>query len=239
MKIPRDVAMIVPVLGDHEALVSLSAAIDAFESAPAEVVVVNGREDADVTALCAQRGYRLVEANANRGAQLDRGARESHAPVLWFVHASAKLGPRALCAVSEACTGRTESGALTFRFQGEPDPLKTAIEKLVALRIRLGGMVYGDQAIFATRRAYLESGGFSHEPLFEEVALVKRLRGRATFAVLDEPVHVSTRRWERDGWLKRCLHNRWLALGYALGVPVEELNSAYRNRPEPRGESGS
>ena len=81
-----------------------------------------------------------------------------------------------------------------------------------------------------TRAAYEACGGFAHEPLFEEVRLVKRLRDRGTFVTLDEPLGVSPRRWERDGWLRRSAANRLLALGHALGISAARLAARY-DRP--------
>jgi hypothetical protein len=94
--------------------------------------------------------------------------------------------------------------------------------------VRCGGIAYGDQALFCTRGAYESSGGFSHDPLFEEVQLVKGIRRYGKFRMLDVAVRVATRRWERDGWLKRTVHNRWLALCHFSGVPPTRLAAAYR-----------
>jgi len=96
------------------------------------------------------------------------------------------------------------------------------------LRIYCGGMVYGDQGIFVRRDVYFELGGFAEWPLFEETRLVRRARSRGTFRVLPRSLGVATRRWERDGWLKRTLHNRWLALRFALGARPEALAASYR-----------
>ena len=57
---------------------------------------------------------------------------------------------------------------------------------------------------------------------------MRRLRARGTFRVLPVPIAVATRRWERDGWLRRTLHNRWLALRFALGKRPEALAASYR-----------
>jgi hypothetical protein len=38
---------------------------------------------------------------------------------------------------------------------------------------------------------------------------------------------VSSRRWERDGWLRRSLHNRRLAIAFAMGVAPETLARDY------------
>ncbi len=64
-------------------------------------------------------------------------------------------------------------------------------------------------------------------PLFEEVSLVRELRSAGRFDAVDATLGVSPRRWERDGWLRRTLNNRILALGYALGVPAEQLARRY------------
>ena len=121
---------------------------------------------------------------------------------------------------------------LRFALQSEPTFFKRRLEQLVRLRIASGGMAYGDQALFCTARAYEASGGFTHERLFEEVQLVRYLQRNKLFRALQVPVFVSSRRWERDGWLKRSLHNRWLALLYSLGVPPRVLAQRYDNRPK-------
>ena len=89
-------------------------------------------------------------------------------------------------------------------------------------------MVYGDQAIFATRAAYAATPGFAAAPLFEEVPLVRGLRRVGRFAAVSDVIEVSPRRWERDGYLQRTLVNRMLALGYSLGISPERLASWYR-----------
>lgn len=228
MSVSSDVALIVPVLDDADALATLLAAVAGWAFAPREIVVVAAGADERVEAVCREHACRLVRARANRGAQLDRGARSATAPVLWFVHADATPWPHSLQAITAALAEGAEGGCFRFRFQGEATWYKQLIAWLVAIRVRCGGVPYGDQGLFAHREAYLECGGFPHQPLFEEVPLVKCLRRRGTFRLLPESIGVSTRRWERDGWLVRTARNRWLALCYGLGVPAERLSHAYR-----------
>lgn len=229
------VAVIVPVLHDTEAFCRLCAAIDEWRVKPQEVMAVSGAADEELERKCREGGYRYVEAAANRGTQLDVGARATQAPMLWFLHADAVVPPRGIERLTAAVAAGAESGCFRFAFQGRRNVFKSMIEILVALRIRYGGIPYGDQALFVTRNAYFECGGFELQPLFEEVRLVKRLRKRGTFVRLAESVAVSTRRWERDGWWRRTLHNRYLALCYTLGVPAERLALAYGplNKAEP------
>jgi hypothetical protein len=53
--------------------------------------------------------------------------------------------------------------------------------------------------------------------------------------VLPERIGVSTRRWERDGWIARTVQNRWLALRYAAGASPDRLAAAYAQRAARTG----
>jgi rSAM/selenodomain-associated transferase 2 len=226
MENPRNIGIVIPVLGEATELDALLTQLAAQR--PAQVIVVSGNSDATVAAACVRHGCEHLETAANRGAQLDAGARRATAAALWFVHADAQVPDDALTVVAEAVAGGAESGCFRFEFQGPTSWYKRLLERLVALRVRCGGMVYGDQGIFVLRSVYLEEGGFAAWPLFEEVPLVRRLRARGTFRVLRRALGVSTRRYERDGWLRRTLHNRWLALRFALGSRPEALAASYR-----------
>ena len=228
---PLNAAIIIPVLDD---CADLRRLLDRIAESPwqaQQLIVVAGREDAELEQLCRQRNCTLHITQANRGAQLDQGAELSRAELLWFLHADAWPPADGLQAIARAVRNGAESGCFRFEFQGRSAWHKRLLARLVALRIALGGIPYGDQGLFVRRDAYWECGGFPHQPLFEEVRLVKRLRQRGTFQVLQHPLEVSTRRWDRDGWWSRTLHNRWLAACYMLGMPVERLARAYRKAP--------
>jgi rSAM/selenodomain-associated transferase 2 len=228
MSAGASVAVVVPVLGDRDSLGALLAQLEAQTPRPDEIIVVSGSPDAEVETLCRRHGGTYLEAAANRGAQLDRGAAHASAEILWFLHADATLPAQALREIGAAVARGADSGCFRFAFQGPPAWYKTLLERLVAIRVGCGGTPYGDQGLFACRDVYRACGGFTHQPLFEEVALVKGLRAGGRFRVLDSPLGVSTRRWERDGWWYRSMHNRWLATCYALGVPADRLARSYR-----------
>jgi len=227
------IAVIIPVLGDEAELARLLPVLRLRQ--PEEVIVVSGRADARAAALCREHACNYLETAESRGAQLDAGARAARAPVLWFLHADAAPPVDALQAIEAALGSGAESGCFRFAFQGPATWYKRLLASLVALRVRCGGMVYGDQGVFVRREVYLECGGFAPQPLFEEVRLVRRLRARGTFRVLPHALGVATRRWERDGWCRRTLHNRWLATRFMLGGRPDELSASYRRllRSEP------
>lgn len=230
---PADIAIVVPVLGDAARLRALLDLVAAWTCNPRQIVVVAAEADPQASTLCDDRGCRYITSEPCRGTQQDLGARAADADILWFLHADATPSPSSLGDIARAMAGGAEGGHFKFAFSGSPMRRKAAIEWLTNLRVRLGGIPYGDQGIFVRRDIYLKCGGFPHQPLFEEVPLVRKLRSRGRFQALATPLGVSPRRWERDGWIRRCLNNRRLALAYACGQTAHRVADRY----DPSGSS--
>lgn len=222
-----DIAIVIPVLGDSARLRALLDLVADWKLQPREIIVVAAKADTQLSALCAERGCLYFTSDPCRGRQQDIGARVAHAGILWFLHADATPHTESLDEIARAIARGAEGGHFRFRFSGRRIHRKTTIAWLTNLRVRLGGIPYGDQGLFVRRHIYLECGGFPHQPLFEEVALVRNLRSRGRFRALAAPLEVSPRRWERDGWIRRSLNNRRLALAYACGQTAHRLAGRY------------
>ena len=231
----RDIAIVVPVLGGAPVVQALFDRIRTWSDQPREIIVVTAQADPDLSAICAASDFRYLESRPCRGGQMDGGARIARAEVLWFLHADAAPFPCSLNAIARALARGAEGGYFRFTFSGIPTWRKAVLAWLINLRVRLGGIPYGDQGIFVRRDAYLECGGFAHQPLFEEVALVRKLRARGRFRPLATRIGVSPRRWNRDGWIRRSLANRRLALAYLCGKDADRLADRY---DEPNRSSG-
>jgi len=226
---PLPVSVVVPVLDDTPALRRLLPALQSLRPPPEEIVVVDGRSDADCRALCHAHGALYLAAPQGRGRQLRAGAAAARHPLLWFLHADAEPPAAGIAAIREAVRGGAAGGWFRFRFAGHPGLPRRALAALINLRARIG-TPYGDQGLFATRTAYEAAGGFADTPLFEEVPLVHSLRRQGRFVPLSATLGVSPRRWERDGWWRRTLENRALALAYMAGVSPQRLAARYRAR---------
>lgn len=226
--------VIVPALQDDGALEGLLPTLRRLDSAPERVIVVDGVGSDRTAALCHRHGAHWLAAPSGRGLQLGAGVAaaisggaSAESDALWFLHADSRPHLRAACAIRTALSRGAAGGYFRFHFGGPGSALKSFLERSIALRCRFG-MVYGDQGLFVTRRAYQASPGFAAQPLFEEVPLVRFLKRTGRFGALDLPITVDPRRWERDGYLRRTLHNRVLALGYLMGVSPMRLAQWYR-----------
>jgi rSAM/selenodomain-associated transferase 2 len=223
------ISVVIPVLGDPGPLAELLSAIRSAESVPDELIVIDGGTDGSAGAVAMQHGciYRL--ARPGRGHQLNAGAACATGDVIWFLHADARPPETALAAIREVMADGAVGGYFRFGFSGELTWYKRLLAGLINIRTRFG-VPYGDQGLFIDRSVYAAAGGFTDSPLFEEVSLIKAVRRRGPFVEIAAPIGVSPRRWEQDGWFRRTLENRLLALGYILGVSPHTLARRYRSK---------
>lgn len=222
-------SVVIPVYRDNAALAGLLARLGAGAGPVAieEVIVVDGAGDPACQRLCEQAGARWLATPAGRGHQLDAGARLARGELLWFLHADAEPPADGPLLVTRALSRPgVVGGWFRFRFAGPARWPRRLLAALINWRTRFG-VAYGDQGLFMRRADYLAAGGFAEQPLFEEVPLLRALRQRGRLVPLGATIGVSARRWERDGWLRRSLINRALALAYMLGVPPARLAAWY------------
>jgi len=162
-----------------------------------------------------------------RGTQLHSGATAANNPILWFLHADSWPAVNSATTIRDHTAAGAVGGYFRFRFLGPRGWFKRLLEWTINARSGVG-IPYGDQGLFTTAAAYEHTGGFARQPLFEEVQLVKQLRKSGSFIGVAATIGVSPRRWERDGWLRRTVENRLLALGHALGISPYRLARVYQ-----------
>jgi len=224
------VSVITPVYEDLHALEVLLRRLGKLQPGVDEMIVVDGNSSDDCRRLCSHFAATYIATRPNRGAQLRLGATYATGDILWFLHADSSPATSSISQSRNHVAAGNNSGYFRFRFDGPRRWYKRWLATAINLRARFG-IPYGDQGLFVTSSAYARAGGHTAIPLFEEVALVKQLRRERDCTPVSESIGVAARRWERDGWLKRSLHNRYLAAAFALGIAPERLARQYGHRP--------
>eukprot|EP00971_Amphidinium_carterae_P255738 5077416-Amphidinium_carterae.1 len=105
-----------------------------------------------------------------------------------------------------------------------------ALEFGTNLRAKHLELPYGDQALFCTTQTFRSMGGFTDQPLLEDVDFVRRVRTKGHVALLTDAAITSARRWRRSGWVLNTGFNQVILLGYAAGVPPDTLAEWYYRR---------
>jgi len=223
---PRLVSVILPTWQEESALGACLTAV-ARNEGPLEIVVVDGGSTdrtVDVARSFAPHGVRVLEGGPRgRGAQMNRGARASRGPLLWFLHADTRPPAGAATAIRRALAEPDiAGGALRFGVDS-PRRVFRLLEALVRVRSEWFRLPWGDQGIFLRRETFEAIGGYREEAILEDLHLVRELKRRGRLRLLPLEVRTSPRRWEGGGLVRTTLRNQGVLLLHRLGVSPERL----------------
>lgn len=221
---PSFVTVVIPVLADTAAAEQLLAQIP--QDQDVDVIIVDGADDERLERVVVARpGTRLIRTPPGRGRQMNAGAAAAGGEWLLFLHADSRLHPRwrhALADVSPDVIGGW------FRFAlDDPAWQARVLERLVAWRVRWLRLPYGDQGVFVRHRVFEALGGFRELPFLEDVEFVRRLVRSGPVFEVPLPLGTSSRRWKRDGWLRRSLWNAAIVSLFWAGMSPARLARWY------------
>ena len=218
------VSVIIPTLNEEGVIAaSIESAVNGCGGGSVEVIVSDGGSSDRTCRIAGSMGARVIECPRGRGEQMDRASKVASGEVLLFLHADSRLPPGWYDAVRRALEDEEVVGGGFTLSIDSPGRWFRIVELGVRLRSRWLGLIYGDQAIFARKSEFLNTGGFRRLPLMEDVDCVNRLKSRGRLCVLEERVTTSGRRWARYGTVANTLRNGLFLLLYFLGVSPQRL----------------
>lgn len=228
-----DVSIILPVLNEAGGIVQVLERLQAFRTQGAEIIVVDGGSTDGTPQLARPLVDCVTTAPRGRGRQMNAGAAGATGGILLFLHADTTLPPAALTAIAEAIGQGARWGRFDVRIEGSIRGLGM-VAFMMNWRSRLTGIATGDQAIFVTREAFQQLGGYKEIPLMEDIAFSAAMRKAGPPACLKEKVSTSGRRWEKHGLLRTILLMWWLRLRFHLGASPIDLAREYGYVPHER-----
>ncbi len=221
---PADISVVIPAINEQDTIGT--SIVSALGAGAAEVIVADGNSGDDTARLAAESGAtKVIHSIPGRGIQLNSGALFAKRRFVLFLHADNQLDRNCLHQICE----RPEATWGAFRQRiDSARPIFRLLEWGNAMRVKFRQIPFGDQAIFVRRELFKELGGFAEIPLMEDVELSKRLRKTTRPLLLDGPVTVNSRRWQRQGVIRQTLQNWSIQASYACGVSPDKLKRRYR-----------
>ena len=224
-------SIILPLLNEAEGIVQALERLQEMRRQGGEVIVVDGGSVDETAELARPLADCVITAARGRGAQMNAGAAQSTGDILLFLHADTLLPPAAPEVVAAAIAGGACWGRFDVRIAGALRCLGL-VAGMMNWRSRLTGIATGDQAIFVSREAFRQVGGFPLIPLMEDIVLSSRLRALGAPACLREKVFTSGRRWERYGLWRTIVNMWWLRLRFHFGASPVMLAREYGYVPD-------
>lgn len=227
MSVPL-LSIVMPALNEADGIEASLRALAPLRRRGVEVIVADGGSSDATAALAADLADLVLAAPRGRALQMRAGAAAARGGVLLFLHADTLLPPDADRLVLAGLAGGPHVwGRFDVRIVGR-SPMLRVVAAMINLRSRLSGIATGDQAMFASRAAYLAAGGFPAQPLMEDIELSRRLKRQSRPLCLAAPVATSGRRWETHGVWRTIVLMWRLRLRYWLGTPASTLAEEYR-----------
>lgn len=231
MKRPA-LSIVMPVLNEAEVIAAAVEALAPLLARGAELIVADdGSSDgtmARAQVITRISGATWISAPRGRALQMNAGALQATGDVLLFLHADSVLPPDADALIAKALADDASVwGRFDIRIRGQSQ-LLPMIAAFMNLRSRWSGIATGDQAIFMTRTAFEQMGGFPIQPLMEDIEMSKRLLKLSRPACLGDKVLTSGRRWDSRGALRTIALMWRLRFAYWRGVSAERLAEQYR-----------
>ncbi len=223
------ISVVIPTLNAGAGLPATLDQLSLGKRSLVQEIIVSDGGSRDATLEIARRANcRVVQGPPGRGEQLRHGALQAEGRWLLFLHADTRLAPGWEDAASDFVrrTGeRHRAAVFTFKLD---DQTKSArlLECVVAARVKLLGLPYGDQGLLLSRAFYDEVGGFRSMPLMEDVDLVRRI-GRANLETLPVSAVTSADRYRRNGYVHRMARNAACLCLYFIGVPPRSIAKIY------------
>ncbi len=218
------ISVIIPALNEAE---HIAEAVQSARSlGDCEIIVVDGGSR-DRTADLAREADLVLTTTPGRAVQQNAGAAASRGEVLLFLHSDCRLQPGSLEALetvfeNHRCVGgcfrqRIDSAGWKYRL----------LEQGNAARAQILKWAYGDQGIFVRRSVFERLGGFPELRLMEDLYFMKRLKREGRIALVDPPIQISARRWQKKGIFRQTLRNWSLITLAHCGLSPDRLARFY------------
>ena len=218
------VSVVIPTLNEAACIEATIASLR--RQGRVEIIVADGGSH-DGTPSFAQAADEVLTVARGRAAQMNAGAARAWGEHLLFLHADCVLADGAMTALQRALSRPSVvAGCFSLLVQA-PGWFYRSIDACASARVRLTGIVYGDQGLFMRRDDFFRLGGFPKVNFLEDVLFGQRLRREGRIVVLPQRIFVSPRRWRKVGMERQTLRN-WALTALALGgVSADRLARHY------------
>lgn len=220
------ISVIIPTYNEQA---NINAAIQSAQDAGAdEILVVDGGSTDDTLTIASSLHVVTLESDPGRATQQNAGAAVCSGDALLFLHADCRLHREAIQQIRNAlqqherCVGGCFRQAINhsrFRYR--------VLELGNHWRVKLLKWIYGDQGLFVRRSVFDDLNGFPEIEFLEDLYFVKALKRRGRLMVLQAPLTVSARRWQKTGVLVQTARNWALITAAHLGASPNWLARFY------------
>lgn len=227
----NDTCLLVPVLNEEKALPKLITDVARLDPPPAEVLVVDGGSEDGTVGLAREAGWRVIETERGRGAQINAGVAAAQADNVCVLHADTVPPPDMVAVIESVLADRdTALASFTPIIRGDKTRWGTTAHNwaktwyaplLFRPRLFFRGvrLLFGDHAMFFRKADFLATGGCDPQAqVMEEADLCIRMARLGRVRLIPRTIETSDRRIAEWGPLKANWIYLKVGMMWALGA---------------------
>ena len=206
------ISVIIPTLNEGSTIGFLLNQLADQSDISLEVIVVDGGSTDSTKKRVKEASVKLIQSEAGRGSQMNRGAQAAAGEHLLFLHADSKLtNDHQLAQAIKQLTLEpgNVAGHFTLSFETTDQRLKQDLRFFEEkTRLNRPGTWNGDQGLLISTATFRTSGGFWEElPFLEDQDFSRRFHQIGRFVTFNSILSTSARRFDQEGFAERLMVN--------------------------------
>lgn len=224
-----EIGIIIPVMNEEKQIGDLIRYLQKYgEGYLTEIIVSDGGSTDRSVEIAEELGARVLKApGRGRALQMNAGAEMATSQILYFLHADSLPPPNFCLEIAEAIQKGADAGSFTLRFDSSSPVLK-----LYSLftRLPITAVRFGDQSLFVKKSLFDLVGGFRNDLIvMEDQQIVRDIKQKGEFVLINRPVVTSARKYQAIGALKLQFIFTIIWAGYYLGAHQNTLHHIYKS----------
>ena len=223
------ISIIIPTLNEAENIGSLlNYLFKHGKEHLQEIIVVDGNSSDATQRIAREAGARVLQQSIqSRAKQMNLGASEAQAEVLYFIHADT-LPPATFAEdiMAELAAGY-KMGCYRYQF----DSPRTIL-KFNAWFVQFQWLVCqgGDKTFFIQKEEFWAFNGYNERyVVMEEYDFLRRAMKQYPLRIIPKNVIVSARKYEKNSWLRVQIANALACTMFRSGTDPGRIRSVYKS----------
>lgn len=223
----NQISIIIPTYNEEE---NIGRLIETLQNRQAgfvtDIIVADGGSTDQTKQVAEENGAIFYPCSRKgRAAQMNEGASVAISPLLYFLHADTIPPRRFDKLIVNTINNGAGAGCFRLRFD-ENQPLLTFYAWFTKFRFTM--FRFGDQSLFVSKNIFKKIEGFDETLIvMEDQEIVRKLKRKCTFTIIEENVKTSARKYRINGVVRLQIIFTSILLLYYAGVRQETLVHLY------------
>ena len=223
------ISIIIPVLNEEQTIhLLLNYILEICRpNYTKEIIIVDGGStDHTLEILKSYPSVRVVASPKGRAIQMNVGAKNATADVLYFLHCDTFPPKNFDADIVKKAQKNHLSGCFKMKFDNNHIVLRVSQWFTQFNHISCRG---GDQSLFVERNLFEKLSGFNEDlVIYEDNEFIKRLYKNSKFTVIQKSVTTSARKYVKNGVWPLQFHFMMIHIKHTLGATQNELQNYYQ-----------